>query len=225
VTVASALALSGVAFGVSAVTGHVAEQRAEAAEQAAHVAQVAKATAPRQPAGTMGDQVRLARTLAHDAQVHKVRAEAAAKAAEAARKKAAAEAARKKAAAEAARKKAAAQRARERASRSSQRAPVSSGSARDIARSLVAAHGWSSSQFSCLDSLWQKESGWSVTASNPSSGAYGIPQALPGSKMGAYGGDWRTSARTQIEWGLAYISSTYGTPCAAWSHSRSYNWY
>lgn len=101
---------------------------------------------------------------------------------------------------------------------------VSPGSAQDIARQLVAARGWDSSQFNCLVSLWSRESGWRVNASNPS-GAYGIPQALPGSKMAAYGSDWRTNPKTQIEWGLAYIAGSYGTPCAAWAHSQNYNWY
>jgi hypothetical protein len=82
-----------------------------------------------------------------------------------------------------------------------------------------------SGQFSCLDSLWQRESGWSVSASNASSGAYGIPQALPGSKMASVGQDWQTSAETQIKWGLQYIDSTYGSPCGAWSHEESSGWY
>jgi len=96
---------------------------------------------------------------------------------------------------------------------------------RAIARLLVAQHGWSSSQFSCLDKLWQKESGWNYRAQNASSGAYGIPQALPGSKMSSVASDWRTNAKTQIIWGLNYITDRYGTPCGAWSHSVSYNWY
>jgi len=87
---------------------------------------------------------------------------------------------------------------------------------------MVAARGWGSSQFSCLDSLWSKESGWRVTADNPTSSAYGIPQALPGSKMGP---GWRNDARVQIRWGLGYISSRYGTPCSAWAHSQRNNWY
>ena len=88
---------------------------------------------------------------------------------------------------------------------------------------MLAGRGWSG-QFSCLDSLWSKESGWSTTAGN-ASGAYGIPQALPGSKMASAGPNWRTNASTQISWGLNYISSTYGSPCAAWSHSQSSGWY
>jgi uncharacterized protein YabE (DUF348 family) len=103
-------------------------------------------------------------------------------------------------------------------------APVSSGTAQQIAAGMVAARGWDSGQFSCLVSLWNKESGWRTTAANPS-GAYGIPQSLPGSKMASAGADWRTSARTQITWGLGYIASVYGTPCSAWAHSQATNWY
>ena len=117
-------------------------------------------------------------------------------------------------------------RAREsarRASRSRALAPAPTGSPRSLARQLLADRG-QSDQFGCLDSLWSKESGWSVYAANPS-GAYGIPQALPGSKMASAGGDWRTSAATQIRWGLGYIDASYGSPCAAWAHSQSHNWY
>jgi hypothetical protein len=96
---------------------------------------------------------------------------------------------------------------------------VSSGDPRSIARAKLAARGWSG-QFSCLDSLWTRESGWRTTAANPS-GAYGIPQALPGSKMASAGSDWRTNPATQIEWGLGYIASQYGSPCGAWSHFQS----
>ena len=76
-------------------------------------------------------------------------------------------------------------------------------------------------QFGCLDSLWTKESGWSSTPSNASSGAYGIPQALPGSKMAAAGSDWQTNPATQIKWGLQLHQGRYGSPCAAWSHSQA----
>jgi uncharacterized protein YabE (DUF348 family) len=96
--------------------------------------------------------------------------------------------------------------------------------AREQAQSMVAARGWSSMQYSCLVSLWNKESGWRVHAANPS-GAYGIPQALPGAKMASAGPDWQNSAHTQINWGLGYIASRYGTPCGAWAHSQATNWY
>jgi hypothetical protein len=104
-------------------------------------------------------------------------------------------------------------------------APAPSGSPQQIAMAMLSSYGWSSSQFSCLDSLWNAESGWSVTASNPSSGAYGIPQALPGSKMASAGPDWQTSATTQIRWGLGYIKGLYGSPCGAWDHEESTGWY
>ncbi len=96
---------------------------------------------------------------------------------------------------------------------------------RAVARVLVAERGWSDSQFQCLDKLWTKESNWRYTARNPSSGAYGIPQSLPGSKMASAGSDWRTNPTTQIKWGLSYIKSRYGTPCKAWSHSVRTDWY
>jgi hypothetical protein len=90
---------------------------------------------------------------------------------------------------------------------------------------MIYGYGWgTNAQFACLDQLWSRESGWNPGASNPS-GAYGIPQALPGSKMASAGSDWRTNAATQITWGLNYISSAYGSPCAAWSHSQSHGSY
>ena len=100
--------------------------------------------------------------------------------------------------------------------------PVSE--AQSIAHEMVLARGWSESDFTALVNLWNKESGWRTTAANPS-GAYGIPQALPGSKMASAGADWQTSATTQITWGLGYIAGHYGTPTAAWTHSQAYNWY
>jgi len=97
-------------------------------------------------------------------------------------------------------------------------APVDPGSAQSIAYNMLSQFGWSpAAQFGCLDNIWSRESGWSVTAENPS-GAYGIPQALPGSKMASAGPDWQTDATTQIRWGLGYIQSVYGTPCDAWAH-------
>ena len=100
-----------------------------------------------------------------------------------------------------------------------------SGSPQQIAEGMLGSYGWSSSQFSCLQPLWNEESGWNASASNSTSGAYGIPQALPGSKMASAGPDWQTSAATQIRWGLGYIRSVYGSPCAAWSHEQAYGWY
>ncbi|GLW96956.1 lytic transglycosylase domain-containing protein [Microtetraspora sp. NBRC 16547] len=90
---------------------------------------------------------------------------------------------------------------------------------------LVARRSWPGTQFQCLDSLWTRESGWNHRAENPSSGAYGIPQALPGDKMSGTGLDWRFNPLTQIRWGLRYIRTRYGSPCGAWGHFQSYNWY
>lgn len=104
-------------------------------------------------------------------------------------------------------------------------AAPSPGTAQSIAHDMVLARGWGEGEFNCLVSLWNKESGWRVNASNASSGAYGIPQALPGSKMASVGADWQTNAATQITWGLGYISGRYGTPCGAWSQSQSSGWY
>ncbi len=110
-----------------------------------------------------------------------------------------------------------------RASRGSER--TGGGDARTIAQTMVANHGWSSGQFTCLDSLWTRESNWNPTADNPTSSAYGIPQALPGSKMASAGADWRTNPATQISWGLGYIADRYGDPCGAWNHFQANNWY
>lgn len=102
---------------------------------------------------------------------------------------------------------------------------VDPASAQGIARSMMASsYGWGDDQFACLVSLWNKESGWRVNAAN-GSGAYGIPQALPGSKMASAGADWQTNPATQIAWGLGYISGRYGSACGAWSHSQSTGWY
>ena len=98
--------------------------------------------------------------------------------------------------------------------------------AKSTARTISAdQYGWGDDQFQCLDSLWTKESGWNYQAYNNDGGATGIPQALPGSKMASFGNDWATNATTQIKWGLDYISSVYGSPCSAWGHSQSVNWY
>ena len=96
---------------------------------------------------------------------------------------------------------------------------------RDIARALLPEYGFSVSEFGCLDSLWTRESNWTVTADNPTSSAYGIPQSLPGSKMASVGPDWETNPVTQIKWGLGYIRDRYGSPCSAWGHSESVGWY
>ena len=96
---------------------------------------------------------------------------------------------------------------------------------RSLAKPLVAAQGWSDSEYQCLVLLWNRESQWNPYAENSSSGAYGIPQALPGSKMASAGADWRTNPITQINWGIGYIKGRYGTPCSAWAHSNAVGWY
>ncbi|ONI71817.1 hypothetical protein BWI15_16945 [Kribbella sp. ALI-6-A] len=113
---------------------------------------------------------------------------------------------------------------KERASRDAARKELE-GTPKEIAFNLLDNHGWSESQFSCLDKLWTKESRWKVNADNPTSSAYGIPQALPGRRMAAYGSDWRTNPVTQIKWGLDYIEDAHGSPCEAWAHSKAKNWY
>ncbi|WP_296664604.1 G5 domain-containing protein [Demequina sp.] len=103
---------------------------------------------------------------------------------------------------------------------------VSPGTARAIGQQMAAdMYGWTGDQWSCLSALWQRESGWNPNAHNSSSGAHGIPQALPGSKMATAGADWATNAATQIKWGLGYIKGRYGTPCNAWNHSETKGWY
>ncbi|WP_329147352.1 lytic transglycosylase domain-containing protein [Streptomyces sp. NBC_01456] len=154
----------------------------------------------------------------------KAQAEAAAQ-----RKTEARAAAKRKAAAEAAAQRkaqarAAAQRAEQRSSRAASRkaltqAPTVAG-AKALARARL-----SSTQYACLDSVIRRESGWNHRATNPSSGAYGLMQALPGSKMSSAGADWRTNPRTQLKWGLSYIESRYGTPCGAWNFWQKNGWY
>jgi hypothetical protein len=99
------------------------------------------------------------------------------------------------------------------------------GSAQAIAYDLVAAKGWAVSEYDCLVALWNRESHWNVYAYNPTSGAYGIPQALPGNKMASVGSDWKTNPKTQIIWGLGYIQGRYQTPCGAWAQSQRAGWY
>jgi nitrate reductase NapE component len=97
--------------------------------------------------------------------------------------------------------------------------------AQGIALAMVTARGWGLEEFDCLVALWNRESHWNVYAHNASSGAYGIPQALPGNKMATAGADWATNPTTQIKWGLGYIAARYDTPCGAWAHSEEHNWY
>jgi nucleoid-associated protein YgaU len=198
----------------------VSQQRAAKAEQGNTMSQAQRL------AGS--DRLRLslgAIQLRSDATAAKATAAkaAAAKAAAArdAANAAAAQAAAKAAAAKAAAAKAAAAKAA--AQPTAVRTP--SGSPIQIAQQMLGQFGWSPSQFTCLYPLWEHESGWNPSAENPGSGAYGIPQSLPGSQMSSAGSDWQTNAATQIRWGLTYIQGRYGSPCGAWAHEQSSNWY
>lgn len=99
------------------------------------------------------------------------------------------------------------------------------GSAKAIAYDMVTARGWGQGEYDCLVALWNRESHWNMYAYNARSGAYGIPQALPGKKMASAGADWATNAATQITWGIGYIAARYSTPCGAWGHSQVKGWY
>ena len=99
------------------------------------------------------------------------------------------------------------------------------GTAQAIAYEMVIARGWDDAQYACLVSLWDRESHWNIYAKNKSSGAYGIPQALPGEKMASVAADWETNPVTQITWGLGYIADRYVDPCGAWTSSESRGWY
>jgi hypothetical protein len=100
-----------------------------------------------------------------------------------------------------------------------------SGTVKGYAYSLVIKQGWGRDQYSCLVALWERESNWRWNAYNKSSGAYGIPQSLPGAKMAEMGSDWQTNPETQIRWGVSYIKNRYGAPCGAMAHSNKFNWY
>lgn len=107
-------------------------------------------------------------------------------------------------------------------------AHVAGGSNEALANQMAASgYGWTGSQTTCLDELWTEESGFRADALNQQSGAFGIPQALPASKMASAGADWQTNPATQIRWGLGYVAGRYGTPCAAWAFETSHtpNWY
>ena len=98
--------------------------------------------------------------------------------------------------------------------------------AREVAKELMdEKYGWGEKQYACLDDLWIKESNWNYRASNKRTGAHGIPQALPATKMDSAGTDWRTNPVTQISWGLRYIDVRYETPCKAWAKFKRSNWY
>jgi len=102
--------------------------------------------------------------------------------------------------------------------------PPNPGTAQAIAYKMLPSFGFSHNQYGCLDNIYSRESGWRYNAWN-ASGAYGIPQALPGSKMASAGADWLTNPATQIKWGLGYIKSVYGSPCQAWAFWQGHGWY
>jgi cell wall-associated NlpC family hydrolase len=103
---------------------------------------------------------------------------------------------------------------------------MTTGSAQAYALAIIrATPGWGLAQWPYLDMLWNRESGWRVDATNPTSGAYGIPQSLPATKMASAGADWMTNAQTQIRWGLGYIQARYGSPRRAWQHELTFGWY
>ena len=163
------------------------------------------------------EEQRKAREEAKKVAEAKAKAEAEAKAKAEAEAKAKAEA---EAKAKEAEKAAAEEEARAKANVSNNLSDLQS-----YARNLVInTYGWSENDFICLVSLWNAESGWRVTAGNRS-GAYGIPQALPASKMASEGSDYATNGQTQIRWGLKYIKGRYGSPSAAWAHFKTYRSY
>ena len=103
--------------------------------------------------------------------------------------------------------------------------PASPAQAQQMAWAMLSAYGWNQAQWPCLNKLWTQESSWITTAENPSSGAYGIPQSLPASKMASAGADYRTNTRTQLTWGMQYVKEAYGSPCQAWDFHLAHNWY
>jgi hypothetical protein len=182
-----------------------------------------------------GQQVQQA-SLTQQAQAQSDAADAGARKAaeEAARKHAAKAAADKKKAAEAAAAKAkAAKEAKEKAEQSVSTKSAASNASFPVQASYTTAQVQAmaqsiignSSQYACFSNIVTRESGWNYTATNASSGAYGLVQALPGSKMASAGADWRTNPATQIKWGLNYMNSRYGSPCGAWSFWQANSWY
>ncbi|MGW2748170.1 aggregation-promoting factor C-terminal-like domain-containing protein [Streptomyces sp. NPDC001450] len=221
--VASATAVTAVGSVVGVASGSVAQNNNDAEATAADTTLLADI-----PAGQQA-QVQTA-SLTQQADAQAIAADASAKKdAEAAARKAAAETAvAKKAAAEKAEKeakaRAEAQKATTRSTRDSSSFPVQSSYSvaqiQAMARQMVA-----SGQFQCFSNIVDHESSWNYRAVNASSGAYGLFQALPGSKMSSVGADWQTNPATQIKWGLNYMNSRYGSPCEAWSFWQANHWY
>jgi hypothetical protein len=213
---ATTVATIAVASGVAAAAPNSPASKAAPSRPAAGAAAVDATDATRQ----------LAREKIHLAVLEQDRLAAQGRAA--VRREAARREARRRAAARRAAELAAARQAQQQqqsAGNSASAPATPSGSPQQIAAAMLGSFGWSSGEFGCLQSLWNAESGWNPSATNPISGAYGIPQALPGSKMASAGADWQTNPATQIKWGLGYIKQVYGSPCAAWSHEQSAGWY
>jgi hypothetical protein len=218
IAVAGAAATVALASGVAVAAANgpaapVAAARLAADQIAARSARAAARTAVADPARESGQ----ARVSLATLELNRL--------ARAERRAAAQRAARRRAAAA---RQAARRAAQQAATQAAQRRPSAqpptaapSGSPQHIALAMLASFGWPASQFRCLQSLWNAESSWNPQASNPYSGAYGIPQALPGSKMASAGPDWQTNPATQIRWGLGYIKAMYGSPCSAWAHQQS----
>ncbi|MFF0010269.1 transglycosylase SLT domain-containing protein [Streptomyces sp. NPDC005374] len=217
--VASATAVTAVGSVVGVASGSVAQPN-DAEATAADTTLLADI-----PAGQQA-QVQTA-SLTQQADTQAIAADASAKkvAEESARKAAAKSAIEKKEAAEQAAKEAKERaEAKEKASRSSSSFPVQS-SYTTAQIQAMAASMVPSGQFQCFSNIVDHESSWKYTAVNASSGAYGLFQALPGSKMSSVGSDWRTNPATQIKWGLNYMDSRYGSPCEAWSFWQANHWY
>ena len=236
VTVATAVSATAATLpsGSAAVSAGVADSHVLVADQhqlaarAAHGATMSETMSEEQRMilTTRARYVRAERQREYQAALARAAAARKAAAAKAAAARAAARAAAARAVARAAAaRQAAAKAAAKQQAAQQQAASTPSGSPQQIAEQMLSQFGWSSGQFSCLQPLWAHESGWNPYAQNPSSGAYGIPQALPGSKMGSAGGDWQSNPATQIRWGLSYIQGNYGSPCGAWAHEQTDGWY
>jgi membrane protein involved in colicin uptake len=215
--VALSLGLLAVAGGGAAATANSADLARTASVTAPSASAAAQTPSPSQP-GALAQASSDARATADKAAADKAAADKAAAAKAAADKAAADKAAADKAAAD----QAAAAAAKAAAAAQPVNDPAA---AQAYAASRLSAFGWGQDQMSALVTLWNKESGWSTTATNASSGAYGIVQSLPGSKMASVGADWQTNYKTQIDWGLDYIKKSYGSPANALAFHLAHNWY
>ncbi|HKU04268.1 MAG TPA: hypothetical protein VJQ80_15785 [Arthrobacter sp.] len=194
------------------------QTRENAAAEAAAQADAAKKAA--------ADKAAAAQAAAEKAAADKAAADKAAAEKAAADQAAAAQAAAEKAAADAAAKAAADKAAAAAAAAAAAPKAVDDpAAAKAYAASILASYGWGPGEMTALNTLWEKESNWRTTATNASSGAYGIVQSLPASKMASAGADWQTNYQTQIKWGLNYIKERYGSPSAALAFHLANNWY